>query len=275
MTKVLELNSNGIWVYLSNDGKLPTAEASTKPRVRLTKESKVAFFFENLKNDIEEFGCKPLRVSKLLDYFSIKKRGLANLKVITDRLSSEKLYTLPKYSNELKSGSILRIYNYPVIQWGDLFPREKDLEDYVEKHELYKELKISNVLRQHRPKGTKDKLDFQGDCEDQKVVLELKNGSGGKSAVEQVLRYAGILRKQFPDTIIRMILVTGIQNRETELAISGMLPKQRDLFEWYLYKYHKDFDHFEFKELKWAFWIHKNIVNQLVPYTVSDKPGLI
>ena len=137
-----------------------------------------------------------------------------------------------------------------MIQWGDLFPREKDLEDYVEKHELYKELKITNVLRQHRPKGTKDKLDFQGDCEDQKVVLELKNGSGGKSAVEQVLRYAGILRKQFPDTIIRMILVKGIQNRETELAISGMLPKQRDLFEWYLYKYHKDFDHFEFKRVE-------------------------
>ena len=250
MAKVLELNSNGIWVYLRKDIDLSVDEIPSNPRRRHTKESKLALFFENIKNDVQKFGCKSLKISRLLEQFSIKKRGSVNLKIITDRLSSEGLYTLPKYSNELKSGNILRIYNYPVIQWGDLFPREKDLEDYVEKHEFYKELKITNVLRQHRPKGTKDKLDFQGDCEDQKVVLELKNGSGGKSAVEQVLRYAGILRKEFPNTPVRTILVTGIQNRETELAINGMLPKQRDLFEWYLYKYHKDVDHFEFKRVE-------------------------
>ena len=117
MAKVLELNSNGIWVYLSKDLDLSVDEIPSNPRRRHTKESKLALFFENIKNDVQKFGCKSLKISRLLKQFSIKKRGSVNLKIITDQLSSEELYTLPKYSNELKSGNILRIYNYPVIQW--------------------------------------------------------------------------------------------------------------------------------------------------------------
>ena len=51
------------------------------------------------------------------------------------------------------------------------------------------------------------------------MVLELKNRGGGKSAVEQVLRYSGLLKAEDPNQKIRKILVTGIQNYETALAI--------------------------------------------------------
>ena len=77
------------------------------------------------------------------------------------------------------------------------------------------------------------------------MVLELKNAGGGKSAVEQVLRYAGLLKTEFPNHTIRQILVTGVQNYETALAIRGKQKEQRELFEWYLYKYHKSINHFE------------------------------
>ncbi len=132
-------------------------------------------------------------------------------------------------------------------QLGDLFTKEKDLEDYVDKNKLFKKLNINTVLRQHSPNGSKDRMDFKGDCENEDiVVLELKNYGGGKSAVEQVLRYAALLAMNFPNRIIRQILVTGIQNYETALAIRGMLKEQRELFEWYLYKYIKDTEYFEF-----------------------------
>ena len=64
--------------------------------------------------------------------------------------------------------------------------------------------------------------------------------------MEQVLRYAGLLKREFPGAQIRQILVTGIQNYETALAIKGMQQEQRDNLEWYLYKYHKSDGHFEF-----------------------------
>ena len=110
-------------------------------------------------------------------------------------MGSRGFYTQPEYSNELKFGSNLRIYNYPVTQKGELFGNERELEEYVAKNELYKKLGINRVERQHSPRGTKDKLDFKGFCEGQEIaVLELKNRGGGKSAVEQVFRYAGFLR---------------------------------------------------------------------------------
>ncbi len=250
--KILELSERGIWIYRDADSISSIKPFPLLNRVRPTKDSKLEAFFEKLGDDIEKHGCKSMRVSSFLDQFSVRKRTARNLEIVKGNLKSKGFYTLPQYSNELKTGSTLRIYNYPIIQLGELFDREKDLEDYVEQHELYKGLKIDTVERQHSPKGTKDKLDFRGTFEDTYAVIELKHRGGGKSAVEQVLRYAGLLMREFPDRKIRTILVTGIQNRETELAIRGMRPEQRHLFEWYLYKYHKDTNHFEFVRVKFA-----------------------
>ena len=182
--------------------------------------------------DIEKSGYRTIKVSSLLDNFSIGKRSSKNAEYIKEQLKLKGLYTLPEYSNGLKLDSTLRIYNYPVRQLGNLFKSERELEDYVDKNELYKQLKIKTVIRQHSPKGTKDKLDFKGDCENEDiVVLELKNRGGGKSAVEQVLRYAGLLSMEFPNRPIRKILVTGIHNYEIALEIKGMKKEQRERFE--------------------------------------------
>src|SRR5690606_20693876 len=88
--------------------------------------------------------------------------------------------------------------------------------------------------------------DFKGENTNETIVLELKNEGGGKSAVEQVLRYSWLLKVEFPDAKIRKILVTGIQNYETALAIKGMKAEERDNFEWYLYKYFKSENLFDF-----------------------------
>ncbi|MBC7898472.1 MAG: DUF91 domain-containing protein [Saprospiraceae bacterium] len=260
MPKVLKLSNGGIWVYFDGNGTLPENQITPTLQTRHTKESRIELFLETLKLEIEKFGQKTLKVSTLMERFSIGKRSSKNLITIKEKLASEGLYTQPEYSNELRIGSTLRIPTYPVRQPGELFAKEKDLEDFVAKNELYTKLNISSVERQHRPKGTKDKLDFKGNCENEQIaVLELKNRGGGKSAVEQVLRYAGLLKREFPNCNVRMILVTGIQNRETELAINGMQPEQRKSFEWYLYKYHKDIDSLEFErvEISVADSLHK------------------
>lgn len=245
--KVLKYVGKGLWEEIDEKDVLTTDRIEQAKRTKHTPTSRLESFFESLIKGIEDNGYKTIKVSSLLQSFSVNKRSTKNVVTIKEQLLAKGLYTLPEYSNELKLESTLRIYNYPVRQLGNLFSKEEDLEKYVEKNSLYKQLNIKTVIRQHSPKGTKDRLDFKGDCENEDiVVLELKNRGGGKSAVEQVLRYSALLTMEFPNRKIRQILVTGIQNYETALAIRGMLKEQRDLFEWYLYKYIKESNFFEF-----------------------------
>lgn len=247
MAKVLKYIGKGQWMSIDEKDVLPSDKTMYAQKKKLNKSEKIDYFFENLSKDITQSGYRSIKVSTFLKSFGIEKRSSKNTENIKNELRSRGFYTLPEYSGELKLDSTIRIYNYPVRQLGDLFPNEKALEDYVAKYESYKSLNVETVERQHSPKGSKDKLDFKGDEKDGAiVVLELKNAGGGKSAVEQVLRYAGLLKMEFPDHKIRQILVTGVQNYETALAIRGMQKEQRDLFEWYLYKYHKSINHFEF-----------------------------
>ena len=252
MAQVLKYIGRGEWLSVdesevtANDRILEEKKIA-KTRVKPTKEEKSINFFDMVKKDIQKNGYRSIKVSTFLKNFEILKRTTKNIDLVKTELKNQGLYALPEFSKELRLESTLRIYNYPVRQLGELFKSEKDLETYVEKNLLYKNLNIQSVIRQHSPSGTKDKLDFKGDCDnDEIVVLELKNAGGGKSAVEQVLRYAGLLKMEYPNRKIRQILVTGVQNYETALAIRGMLSDQRDLFEWYLYKFHKDLNHFEF-----------------------------
>lgn len=250
MAEVLKYVGKGQWIRVDEKQLLETDKVAKIQKKKLSSEEKKDVFFKEIEKDILKNGYRSIKISTFLKNFYITKRSSKNTDLIKEELKEKGLYTLPEYSIDLKLESTLRIYNYPVRQLGDLFVNEKALEDYVDKNELYKSLNIKTVIRQHSPKGTKDKLDFKGDMENNEiVVLELKNGGGGKSAVEQVLRYAGLLKMEFPDHKIRQILVTGIQNYETALAIRGMQKEQRELFEWYLYKYHKSTNHFEFSKV--------------------------
>ena len=247
MAKVLKYIGKGQWFEIDAKEVSENDKTVKVKKVKLSKDEKIKLFFENINKDIQKNGYRSIKVSTFLKNFDISKRTQKNIENVKEVLKSYGLYTMPEFSSEIKLESTIRIYNYPVRQLGELFRSEKDLENYVDKNSLYKSLDIKSVIRQHSPMGTKDKLDFKGSGNNNEiVVLELKNGGGGKSAVEQVLRYAGLLKIEFPNDKIRQILVTGIQNYETALAIRGMQKEQRELFEWYLYKYHKEINHFEF-----------------------------
>jgi hypothetical protein len=247
MAKVLKYIGKGQWLEVDQNEVGKKDKIVKANKAKLSKDEKLKLFFEILKIDIQKNGYRSIKISTFIKNFDIIKRSQKNVENIKEHLRNNGLYTMPEFSSELKLESTIRIYNYPVRQLGELFSSEKDLENYVDKNSLYKLLDIKSVVRQHSPMGTKDKLDFKGSGNNNEiVVLELKNGGGGKSAVEQVLRYAGLLKIEFPNDKIRQILVTGIQNYETALAIRGMQKEQRELFEWYLYKYHKEINHFEF-----------------------------
>jgi RecB family endonuclease NucS len=149
---------------------------------------------------------------------------------------------------------LIRIYNFPVEALGDLFKSESQLEDFVMNSKAFNQLGILEVENQYKPFNTKDRLDFKGiDKEKRQVVLELKNKEGGKTAVEQVLRYAGMLKQENPKAAVRKILVTGVRGVETAKAIHGMTKVQKEDFEWYLYDYNKETEKISFSKVEPAF----------------------
>ena len=246
MLKILENIGKGLW---KEDKKV---EKKIKNRVRRKRKSKKDKkelshkFFKSIQSEIEKNGSRTIRVTTMMKKLGIGKRTENNVKRFKRELKEQGLYSLPIFSKELPLNSLLKLYSFPVLQLGELFKKEIDLENYIEKKELFKKLNIETVDRQYSPNKTRDRLDFKGTGENETVVLELKNEGGGKSAVEQVLRYSGLLKGEYPNSKIRKILVTGIQNYETALAIKGMKNDERDNFEWYLYKYFKKEDSFEF-----------------------------
>jgi hypothetical protein len=248
MAEILKYIGKGNWIEIDKN-KIKSVDIIKKnvKKGRYSKEEKLENFLYGLSVDIFNNGYKSIKISTLLSIFGISKRSKKNVEEINNVFKEKGFYTTPEYSIELNIESSIRIYNYPVKQLGEFFSSEEALEEYVYKNEKYKLLSIKKVSRQHSPKGTKDRLDFKGETENNEiVVLELKNKGGEKSAVEQVLRYAGLLKNEYPNHKIRQILVTGIQNYETALAIKGMQKEQKEMFEWYIYKYIKESDLFEF-----------------------------
>lgn len=196
---------------------------------------------------IKDSGYCSMKVSSFFHKFGHKKRGPANIETINQVLNEAGLFAFPKIDLSLRWDRLLRIYDFPVESLGDLFKNENQLEEYIIRKEAYKQFGIAKGEKQYRPVSTKDRLDFKGiDNEGRHVVLELKNKEGGKSAVEQVLRYAGMLKQENPKAEIRKILVTGVRGVETAKAIHGMTKAQKNDFEWYLYNYNKDTDKISF-----------------------------
>lgn len=185
-------------------------------------------------------GSKSIRLSKLLEMIGVNKKtekAIEKVKTILDSLS---LFVYPLLTMNASRNDLFQVSQYNILPLGDFFENERELEIFIKNSHSYKLLGIKTILNQYSPKGTNDILDFKGEDDlGNIVVLELKNKDGGKTAVEQVLRYTGYLKKQFPQKNIRTILVTGVKNPETEFALRGMIPEQQKNIEWYLYKYSK------------------------------------
>lgn len=203
---------------------------------------------DSIKPLVKGSGYCSMKVSSFFHKLGHKKRGPAIIDTINQALKETGLFAFPKIDLSLRWDRVIRIYDFPVESLGDIFKNENQLEEYVMRTEAYKQFGIVKVEKQYRPISTKDRLDFKGiDKEGRHVVLELKNKEGGKSAVEQVLRYAGMLKQENPKVKIRKILVTGVRGVETAKAIHGMTKTQQlNDIEWYLYNYNKDTDKIKF-----------------------------
>ena len=163
---------------------------------------------QQIRDVVHEKGYKILSVTNLMNRCGFQKRSSSNIELITAMLAEHNLTVHPQLSLGLKPSDCLRIYGFPVAQLGDLFEseeevktqgarqqRERELEDFIDKHNFFHKLGLKRVERQYSPKQTRDRFDFLcSDAEGSRVVMELKHVSGGKSAVEQVLRYIEMLK---------------------------------------------------------------------------------
>lgn len=247
MLKILKHLTKGSWKQTTPPKKIKKKSRKRKSPTK-SKDELLDSFVKKAWKEVNNNGSKSIRVSALMKSIGVAKRSLKTVELVNSELSNNGLFIQPELSMETSWKELLRITDYPEKPLGDLFEDEGSLEEYIDKHGLYRKLGIDDVDRQHSPMRTKDRLDFLGFSEDALVILELKNWGGGKSAVEQVLRYSGYKKDEANGNPInlRKILVTGIANRETAMAIRGMRPSERKNFEWYLYKYNKQSGELDF-----------------------------
>jgi hypothetical protein len=240
MLKILKRLTKGIWKGEKATSKVDKKKPRKQKLSDKSREELIENFLKSTWKEVHKNGGKSIKVSAFIKKIGAAKRSEKIIALANEAISENGLFIQPALTLETPWNELLRISDSPEKPLGEIFKDERSLESFIAKHELYKELGVESVDRQHSPKKTKDKLDFLGYSGDELIILELKNQGGGKSAVEQVLRYAGYKKEEFknqPTPRIRKILVTGIANKETAMAIQGMRPEERLNFEWYLYKY--------------------------------------
>ena len=203
-----------------------------------------------VKASIKKTGYRSIKISVLFGKFGYKRRGKSNIEFIQHLFLDNGLYFYPALDDENnKWDTSIQVYSFPVEYLGDLFKTEIKLEDFIDKTNALSKLGITNTIRQYSPMRTKDRLDFKGTSRKQNIVIELKHEDGGKRAVEQVLRYAGMLKQEEPNKSVRKILITGVRGLATAKALYGMTKEQKKDFEWYLYKYDKEKKTIEFERV--------------------------
>lgn len=207
--------------------------------VSIEKLSKYESVINNYRQSIKSSGYKSTKLCYLMRDFGYKRRGSSNLERIQKTLDDNKLHCFPKLSMKMDWKKNIRIYEFPVKREGYLYREEKELQKEMFKQQIFQQIGISKVKREESPDGTMDRFDFYGKHEYTHFIIEVKNRDGGKSAVEQLLRYNGILKNCYPNEPVRNILVTGISDFWTAYAIHGMMHEQRNRIEWYLYKCEK------------------------------------
>jgi hypothetical protein len=206
-----------------------------------------------LKSVTSKSGYKIITIAALFKAFGYSKRSDKNVRKVQEILRKNSLYVFPLITMESNWRDSVRIYSFPVEALGDLFESEKELEGYVHIKQKYRQLGIHKVTIQYSPKQTRDRLDMLGENDiGEKIVLEFKNKDGGKSAVEQVLRYMGMVRQENPGAKIRGVLVTGVRGVDTAKAIYGMSATDRENFKWYLYSFDRKRQTLDFKEVNFS-----------------------
>lgn len=179
-----------------------------------------------------ENGQRHIKLRQLLKAFGYHRRSAANLAAIAAFLQSHALYVdIPEGMHIDES---VPPTAEPVRRIGDLYEREADLESRFARAIMRRVGLKRIVARQYSPRGTRDKLDFLClDDEGCAVVVELKAMAGDKRAVEQVLRYIGMLKAEGHHKRPRGILITGLADINTRRALEGR--QVDDHIRWWVY----------------------------------------
>jgi len=184
-------------------------------------------------SEIEQSGCKRLKLRSLLRCFGFKRRGTAVVEQVPRWLAGldPPIYVHGINGSSLDDRAILAMQNMREI--GDRASNEAELTKRF-KSAIMPKLKLRDPQPQYCPTGTRDKLDFL--CKDARgraVVVELKYDDGQKRGVEQLLRYIGQLKAMGGHKEPRGILITGYADPWTRQALAG---QDRDRhIRWFLY----------------------------------------
>lgn len=184
------------------------------------------------KASVEENGQRGITVRQLLRAFGYQRRSEAGLASIQNYLQQNGLY-VGLYESVGIDDSV-QLTGEPVRRIGSLYEKEADIEARFPDEILRRVGLKKMVAKEYSPKGTRDRLDFL--CEDKdgrSVVVELKANSGDKRAVEQVLRYIGMLKAENRDKDPWGILITGSADMHTRRALEGR--KSDDHIRWWIY----------------------------------------
>jgi len=149
------------------------------------------------------------------------------------------LYTYPQLTEEDDLDESSTISDLPLGNRGDLFTDEMEFHKFFNEQKAYEQFGLTKAPdHEYKPDHARDEIDFFGeDKQGRKVVIELKNTDGQKHVVEQVLRYKGYIKRKFPGSKIRGIIITGEFDPDIAFAFKGMEEEQRRNIEWYIYKY--------------------------------------
>ncbi len=206
---------------------------------------------EEIKASILLQDLRSTEVRHLLRLFGYKRRGSKNIELINYYFEQNDLYSYPPLTEFTSTTSRIKIYNFPVVAKGDLFEDELKLQNFIDKNNSLEQLGLINPQREHSPNSTTHRMDFFAkDLEGNSVVIEVKKECGQNRAVQQVLRYASIAKRAYPNTKVRKILITRKQDLNTAKAIHGMTETEQQDFEWYLYNYSKRNDTLSFDKVQ-------------------------
>ena len=235
---------------ISNIGKIFMRSGKADTTISSTAKKHLKLI-ENYKTTIRSNGYKSTKVCYLVRDFGYKKRSDRNVVEINSVIEESGLHCFPALKLETSWKTNIKLFEFPVKQEGDLFTKELELQKYLFEQNAFTAIGVPSVKREISPKRTSDKLDFYASFENEHVVIEVKKKDGGKSAVEQLWRYAGFLKHEYPEQPIRKILVTGVSDFWTAYAIHGMVQKGRGEIEWYIYNWNKKNDSISLVPMKY------------------------
>lgn len=229
------------------------ADKKTRKKVKTLRKKRSPVsedaILKDIKASIKKTGCKSITVGGLFRTFGHKRRGPKNTAEISEFLEKNNLHSYPSLQSNLTWNCRIEIHRFPVKSKGELYKKERNLQKDLYEKGFLKKLNLDHIEPEISPDHTRDRMDFFAKDGKRNVVIEVKNKGGGKRAVEQVLRYAGMLKQQHPETEVRKILITGIQDQHTAKAIHGMTEQEKNGFEWYLYIHHPETGNIEFEKV--------------------------